>query len=153
MTTKEIIKLLEKRGYEVIHTSDNIGYCIIPQDPHSFWDRVDNDKELETYYMKLIKLNDVDVVKVDNKIVYHIPTTFDLSLKYMAGRLNELGYDVIVFNVKRGEHHCKVFCKDLSVNLENVILDNGKKRMTFGKFIHPFEKEWSGYYVGGYNRR
>lgn len=152
MTTKEIIQALRNMGYEVIDTQDKKGWCIIPSNPHCFWDRVDSPEELESYYLKLHKPADVQMVQVDKKTIYHIPTTFIFSLKEMANKLNDLGYNVLVFGAKKGEHHCKVYCKDLSVNLENIVLDNGRKRMTFGKFTHPFEKEWSGYYSAGFTK-
>lgn len=88
----------------------------------------------------------MQIVHIDKKTVYCIHSPFNFSLKDMANNLNDLGYNVLVFGAEKGEHYCKVYCKDLSVNLENIVLDDGRKRMTFCKFTHPFEKEWSGYY-------
>lgn len=137
------------KGYELIHTQDNKRYALVPiHNPHCMWDFFDTLESLHNKLMALTSTKQNEIVVSSNKQYLFAHNAF--SLYEVAKTLSCAGYDVLVWKAEKGQHHCKIFCKDSTLNLENIIIDAGKKQMGFSKMIHPFEEKWSGYYIGGW---
>ena len=148
MDFDSIKKFAFEKGYELITSQDGKRFGLIPiYDTHCMWNWFDN---LEQVFNNLRDNSNVVLVE-GKKSIYYFNDKY-CSLRTIANHLTDIGIEVLVFNVKKGEHKCKIFCKDKKINLEDIIINVGTKKMGFSKISLPFENEWSGYYVGGYTK-
>ena len=158
---EELQEKLSKFNYLLIRGSNNVGFVAIPKEPRALWTRLDTEEEVIAFIEKLKAKKDdeaqggntkeCETIYTDEcgRAVIKVKCGNNYTLKdYAINGLKSAGIpNCIVFGAKRGEHYCKVCCKENGVNLEKIVLDFGDKKICFNKFTQPFETEWSGSYT------